>query len=310
MPISRLVKVPLRELWEHEAYSFTRWLAENLDFVSDAVGIKLTFIEREASAGPFSADILAEDPQGNQVIIENQLEQTNHDHLGKLITYMSNLDAKTAIWITSYPRPEHEKAVHWLNETLPVDTSFYLIKIEAYRIDNSDPAPLMTIVAGPSLVGRQTGGEKKEVAERHIKRREFWTQLLLLARTKCKPYEKISPSNDNWISASAGKAGFTYAFVVRMDDAHVELYIDTGKGTENKSYFDQLYQIRDRIENHFGNPLDWQRLDNKRSCRIRFLINNHGLSDQDNWPALQSALVEAMVKLIQAFEPEIKKLTK
>jgi len=124
--------------------------AENLDFLSETIGFQLSLDQREISAGAFSADIRAEDPQGNFVIIENQLEKTNHDHLGKLITYMSNLEAKTAIWITSEPRPEHETAVHWLNETLPADTSFYLIKIEAYKIGDSDPAPLFTIVAGPS----------------------------------------------------------------------------------------------------------------------------------------------------------------
>ncbi len=133
MTISRLTKVPLRELWKHEAHNFTGWLAENLDFLSDTLGFKLTLDQKEIAAGTFSADIRAEDSQGNYVIIENQLEKTDHDHLGKLITYMSNLEAKTAIWMTSEPRPEHETAVHWLNETLPADTAFYLIKVEAFR---------------------------------------------------------------------------------------------------------------------------------------------------------------------------------
>jgi RecB family endonuclease NucS len=130
MAISRLTKVPLRELWRHEAHSFTHWMAENLDFLSKTLGFQLTLVEREASVGTFSADIQAEDSQGNYIIIENQLEKTDHDHLSKLITYMSNLEAKTAVWITSDPRPEFETAVHWLNETFPADTSFYLIKCQ------------------------------------------------------------------------------------------------------------------------------------------------------------------------------------
>jgi hypothetical protein len=150
MHISRLEPVPLRELWRNETLDFTTWLAENLDFLGETLGMDLSLVEREASAGSFSADILAEDGNGNPVIIENQLERTDHDHLGKLITYLSNLDAKTAFWITSEPRPEHEKAVHWLNEALPADTAFYLVKIEAYRIGDSPPAPLLTVVAGPS----------------------------------------------------------------------------------------------------------------------------------------------------------------
>lgn len=309
MPISRLEKLQLRELWKHEAYGFTQWLAENLDFVSDTIGINLSLVEREAPAGPFSVDILAEDPQGHQVVIENQLEQTNHDHLGKLITYMSNLDAKTAIWITSNPRPEHEKAVHWLNETLPEDTSFYLIKIEAFHIGNSDPAPFLTIVAGPSVAGRQAGEEKKELAQRLILRQSFWEQLLELAKKKCKLFERISPSTENWISAGAGKSGLNYAFVIRMADAHVELYIDKANQQTNKLIFDQLYKKKEQIEEKFGAPLEWQRLDVRRSCRIRFLILDSGLLDQENWPTLQAALVEAMVRLIQTFEPEIQKIS-
>jgi len=109
-----------------------RWTSphgyQNLDFISDAIGIDPAFVEREKSAGDFFVDILAETGDGDLVVIENQLERTDHDHLGKLITYMSNLDAKIAIWITSQPRPEHEKAVQWLNETLPADTGFYLIR--------------------------------------------------------------------------------------------------------------------------------------------------------------------------------------
>jgi len=147
MQISRLEPVSLRELWPNEARDFTTWLAENLDFLSEALGMDLSLVEQEASAGVFSADILAEDGNCNPVVIENQLERTDHDHLGKLITYLSNLDAKTAVWITAEPRPEHEKAVHWLNEVLPVDAAFYLVKVEAYCIDDSSPAPLFSVMA-------------------------------------------------------------------------------------------------------------------------------------------------------------------
>jgi hypothetical protein len=305
MPISRLEKLALRDLWKHEGHGFTPWLAENLDFVSEAIGVELTLVKREAGAGPFSVDILAEDPQGHQVVIENQLEQTDHDHLGKLITYMSNLDAKTAIWITSNPRPEHEKAVHWLNETLPADASFYLIQIEAYRIGNSDPAPQLTIIAGPSSISKQVGSQIKEIAERHTLYKEFWKQLLELAKTKTRLFERISPGNDNWISASAGKSGFMYVFVARKDDAQVELYIDRGDISENKHIFDRLFQKKETIEQVFGNPLDWQRLENRRCCRIRYVFHDHGFSDKDHWTTLQTKLIDAMIKLYQAFHSEI-----
>jgi hypothetical protein len=273
--------------------------------VSEVIGFQLTLVKQEASAGPFSADILAEDPQGHQVIIENQLEQTNHDHLGKLITYMSNLDAKTAIWITSDPRPEHEKSVHWLNETLPEDTSFFLLKIEAYKINDSDPAPQFSIIAGPSQAGKQVGRQKKELAERHYLRRDFWTQLLEHAKSKTKLTDRISPSTDNWLSFGSGKSGLNFAFVVRMDDAHVELYIDTGNVGQNKNKFDELFSKKDTIEKNYGHPLEWQRLDNKRACRIRYVISGHGLSDKANWPTLITRLVDEMINFHRSIQPQI-----
>ena len=140
----------MRELWAHEARDFTTWLAENLDLLGETLGIpQLTLVQREAAAGVFSADILADDGQERLVVIENQLEGTDHDHLGKLITYLSNLDAKIAVWITSASRPEHERAIHWLNEILPADMAFYLLQIEAYRIGDSAPAPKFTVVLVP-----------------------------------------------------------------------------------------------------------------------------------------------------------------
>lgn len=308
MAISRLQKVSLREIWKHEAQGFTCWLAENLDFLGETVGFPLSLVKREAAAGPFSADILAEDADGNYVIIENQLEQTDHDHLGKLITYLSNLEAKKAIWITSSPRPEHEKAVHWLNETLPADTAFYLIKLETYRIDNSEPAPLLTIVAGPSPESKQAGMQKKELAERHLLRLEFWKGLLEQAKTATPAFANRSPSKDNWITVGAGKTGFFYSYVIRMDDGQVELYIDKGDADTNKQLFDALLSRRETIEKAFGKSLEWQKLDEKRGSRICYVLTGSGLQDQDKWPDLQKRMVEAMVDLHRVFQSEIKSL--
>jgi hypothetical protein len=221
---------------------------------------------------------------------------------------MSNLEATTAIWITSEPRPEHEAAVHWLNETLPADTAFYLIKIEAYQIQDSAPAPLLTIVAGPSPETKQVGSQKKELAERHILRLEFWKLFIEQLKVKLPAYKNISPTIDNWIGKSLGKAGLGFNFVIRMKDARVELYIDVGKAEENKTIFDQLYAKRAEIEKVFGGSLDWQRLDDRRACRIDYPILDHGLLYRDQWGPLQERMIDAMSRLYQAFEPEMKRL--
>jgi hypothetical protein len=308
MHISRLEPVPLRELWRNEARDFTAWLAENLDFLGETLEIDLSLVEQEASAGAFAADILAEDGSSNPVIIENQLERTDHDHLGKLITYLSNLDAKVAVWITSEPRLEHEKAVHWLNEALPVDTAFYLVRIEAYRIGDSPPAPLLTVVAGPSLEAKQIGDQKKELAQRHLLRLEFWGQLLEQAKEQTSLHARISPGKENWISAGAGRSGLAFNYVIRMSDAQVELYIDKGETEANKGIFDQLSANKEQIEEAFGAPLDWQRLDDRRACRICHRLTVGGLADRDRWSEIQDTMIDAMIRLEKALKPHIKRL--
>lgn len=309
MHIARLKRVALRELWAHEARDFTTWLSENLDLLGETLSIpRLTLVQREAPAGIFSADILADDGQGRLIVIENQLEGTDHDHLGKLITYLSNLDAKIAVWVTSPPRPEHERAVHWLNEILPADMAFYLLQIEAYRIGDSAPAPKFTVVAGPTREARQAGEKKKELAERHLLRLEFWNQLLERARTKTQLHARIAPSTDNWVSASAGKSGLSLNYAIRMEDAQVELYIDRGDAEQNNRIFDTLLEHKTEIETAFGAALEWQRLDAKRACRIRLLLTDGGLLDKQRWPEIQDRMVDAMVRLERALKPEVQRL--
>ena len=115
--IGKIERVKLREVWKHEAYDFTRWLEENIDVLNDVLDISIVNVEREKKAGTFSVDLVGEDDSGNVVVIENQLEKSDHDHLGKLITYLVAMDAKVAIWIVSNPRPEHINAISWLNES-------------------------------------------------------------------------------------------------------------------------------------------------------------------------------------------------
>lgn len=309
MNISRLTKVALRELWRHEAHDFTHWLAANLDYLNEALDLSLSLVEREASGEmTFSADILAEDPGGNYYVIENQLEKTDHDHLGKIITYMSNLEGKVAIWITSEPRPEHEKAVHWLNEILPADSAVYLVKLEAYKIENSPCAPLFTIIAGPTSVSKQIGEEKKELAERHILRLEFWKQIQEKYKARGTFFANIAPSKDHWLSTGAGKAGIIYSQVVMKDALRVEVYFSSNNQETNKRLFDHLLAKREKIEKEFGKHLEWQRLNEKTACRICYTIEGHGLKDKDHWEEMQEALVAAMYNLRRAFQDEIDKL--
>jgi len=310
--IGKLERLPLRDIWKNEAFDFTSWLADNLDVLSETIGISLSLVETEKSVGPFNVDILAEDSEGNSVIIENQLDKTDHDHLGKLITYATNLDAKIAIWISSYPRSEHITAISWLNESTPID--FFLLKVEAVKIGSSEPAPLFYVIVGPSEDSKDIGAEKKELARRHHKRLAFWESLLLKSKGKTKLFSNVSPRKESVLSTGIGLTGLSLNYVITYDWGAVELYIDKGKDSEvlNKKLFDYLYSKKDEIEKQLNETLIWERLDNKRAARIRKKFEKVGLRDEEEWDDLQERMIDFMMKfekIIKNYIPDLRKLT-
>lgn len=254
-------------MWSHEALDFTTWLEENIDVLADAVGLQLSSVEREQPAGAFSVDLVAEDEDGRAVVIENQLERSDHDHLGKLLTYLAGLQARRAVWIVSDPRPEHVRVIAWLNETSSAE--FYLLKLEAIRIGDSEPAPLLTQIVGPSEETSELGRTKKEMAEQERLRYRFFEGLLEHAKSITPLHANISPSKNSWAGAGSGIAGVGFNYVVRQRDARVELYIDTRDGEEDQRIFGALSRKKERIEGTFGWPLDWDTKEGRRACRIQ-----------------------------------------
>ena len=308
-PIGKLERVALREVWEHEAYDFTQWLQENIEVLNDALGMTLVNVDREQAAGAFSIDLVAEDEGGGTVIIENQLEKSNHDHLGKLITYIVSMSAKAAIWIVSEPRPEHVAAITWLNESN--SAQFYMVKVEAVRIGDSAPAALFTLIVGPSEESRSIGNAKKELAERYEIRHRWWSQLIERSAKFTKLHAHITPGEYTWIGTSSGVRGLNLNYVVTQDDCAAELYIDRGKDSqpENESIFDQLQARKEEIEQVFGSELSWQRLEGKRACRIRHTEPGGGYrSPEETWFGLHDRIAQAMERLERALRPHLKQL--
>lgn len=306
--IGKIKRVTLREVWKHEALDFTTWLEENIDVISDIIDLNLSGAEREKTAGKFSVDLVAQDEKSNPVIIENQLEKSNHDHLGKIITYLTALEAKVAIWIVADPRPEHIRAISWLNESS--SASFYLLKVEAIQIEDSSPAPLLTLIVGPSEEARDVGIAKKDLAERDKLRHRWWSRLLEYAKTKTKLHANISPNVYSWVGTSAGKSGLNYNYTVRQDASVVELYIDRGKDSdeESKTIFDGLYKSKENIEEKFGGQLDWQKLEGKRACRIKKQLKGGYRDSEEKWPNIHKNMVETMIRFNEAFKPYIQKI--
>jgi len=294
--IGKLERVRLRDVWPHEE-DLTAWLKDNCDVISKVLGLNLSDVRKEQSAGAFKVDLLAEDASGDPVIIENQLEASDHDHLGKLVTYLVALEAKTAIWIVAEPRLEHVRAITWLNESS--SAAFYLLKAEGVRIGNSPPALLLTPIVGPSQRIQEMG-----ICER------FWAQFLERARPRTSLHARTSPKG-NWITTSSGRAGLYFAYVINQHGGRVELDIDLGKdrGEENKAIFDQLMEHKGQIENSFGGPLTWERLEQQRVSRVAYKLSEGGYRDgEEEWPRIQEAMIDAMIRFECALRPHIERL--
>jgi hypothetical protein len=308
--IQRIERLALRDVWPHEALHFTKWLEENIEVLNEVLEIELDpdGVEREQAAGAFSIDLVAKDRDGRTVIVENQLERTNHDHLGKLLTYTAAMDAKVAVWVSSDPRPEHIAAVTWLNETTGAD--FYLIKVEAIRIGGSPAAPLFTRIVGPSAEFRQVGEKKRDLADREDIRHRWWVSLIERSTKVTKLHAHITPSTVSWISTASGLPGVSYIYTVTKGGIGVEIYIDRGKDSEdeNLAIFRQLEARKDEIEREFGpGLLEWQTLEDRRACRIRCRRDNGGYrSPEADWPRIQDECISDMARLEKVFRGPIK----
>jgi len=260
--------------------------------------------KREQAAGDFSVDLVAEDAAGNTVVIENQLEKSNHDHLGKLITYVAALDARIAVWVVSEPRPEHTTAITWLNESR--QANFYLVKVEAIRINESAPACLFTLITGPSEETREVGETKKEIAESNAVRYRFWETFLVRALQRTTLYNTLSPNNGNWIALASGTRGFLFVTNIKQHEARVDLTIDRGDAAENQSIFTRLENRKVEIEKAFGGPLQWYAPEGASVRRIYHEVKAGGYKDDEaKWPEIQDAIAALMVRLESVLRPFI-----
>ncbi len=303
--IGRIVHVPLREVWRHEALDFTKWLQENLDVLSDTLNIELSSEQREQPVGDFFVDLIATNASGELVVIENQLERSNHDHLGKVITYVAMVGAKQAIWIVSEPRPEYVKAIQWLNEAN--NGSFYLVKVEAIRINDSAPAPVFTVITGPSEATREAGQIKRDQETSNSLYNEFWRRLLEYARTRTPLHRSLSTGKGNWIATSADLFGvYSLGYSLSRGKGAVYLYIDKPNlGKEyNEAVFHALQSKKEAIQKTFGEEMEWKENPNNRACGIsKTLRDTVKLEDESTWGSFFEAMVDTMIRFECALRP-------
>ena len=307
MGIGKLKEVDIRELWKHEQYDFSEWLSkkENIENLNEILGLTLIDISKETYVGAYRCDLFAKDETtGIKVIIENQLEVSNHDHLGKIITYASGLDAKVVVWIVKEAREEHRSAIEWLNNNTNSNVNFFLIEIHAYKIGESDPAPMFQVVEQPNdfIKNNKSTNRDESMNKSQSQRIEFWNQFNNVVIERGKPFNIRKATTDHWYNVAIGtsEAHIDITLVNKDSLIGVELYI-----TDNKELFDKLYNRKDDIEQELGFKLDWRRLDNSKASRIVYHIKGLNFDDHSNYNELMNKTIDLAVLMRNVFKKYI-----
>lgn len=307
MGIGKLKEVDIRELWKHEQYDFSEWLSkkENIENLNEILGLTLVDISKETYVGAYRCDLFAKDETtGIKVIIENQLEVSNHDHLGKIITYASGLDAKVVVWIVKEAREEHRSAIEWLNNNTNSNVNFFLIEIHAYKIENSDPAPMFQVLEQPNdfIKNNKYTNRDESMNKSQSQRIEFWNQFNNVVIERGKPFNIRKATTDHWYNVAIGTSDAHIDITLVNKDSliGVELYI-----TDNKELFDKLYSRKDEIEAELGFTLDWRRLDNSKASRIVYHIKGLNFDDHSNYNELMNKTIDLAVLMRNTFKKYI-----
>ena len=307
MAIGKLEEVDIRKLWKHEQYDFSEWLSkkENIENLNDILGLTLVDISKETYVGSYRCDLFAKDETtGITVIIENQLEMSNHDHLGKIITYASGLDAKVVVWIVKEAREEHRSAIEWLNNNTNSNVNFFLIEIHAYKIGNSDNAPMFQVIEQPNdfIKNNKSTNSSDTMNKSQSQRVEFWNQFNNVLVERGKPFNVRKATTDHWYNVAIGTsdAHIDITLVNKDSVIGVELYI-----TDNKELFDKLYQKKDEIEADLGLELDWRRLNNSKASRIVTFIKGLNFDDHSNYNELMNKTIDLAVLMRDTFKKYI-----
>ena len=309
MKLGKIKEVDIRSVWAHEQYDFSKWLAEeeNIRALGEEMNLSLTDVNTEQFVGNYRCDIICKDElTGKSVLIENQLEQTNHDHLGKIITYASGLDASVVVWIVAKARDEHASAIEWLNKHTDDDISFFLIEVHAYTIGDSAPAPMFKIVEQPNDFAKTVKAiaHKGELNETQTNRLQFWTQFNDVIEQRGKPFNKRKATSDHWYSVAIGSSQCH----ISIDLVNKEHRIRVGVWVpDNKELYDCFYEHKDEIEDSAGCNFVWDRLDNKKAAIICTYIPGLNYNKQENYPELMNKIVDLVIVMRSAFTPFINK---
>ncbi|WP_305457654.1 DUF4268 domain-containing protein [Photobacterium leiognathi] len=282
--LGKITTVNVRTIWKHEAQDFTPWLYNHIQELSDALGIDLEVEDIEVPVGPYYADILAKDTgTGKYVVIENQLEKTDHDHLGKCLTYASVLDASTVIWIASNFTDEHKKALDWLNDHTSDELAFYGIKLELLKINESLPAANFNIISQPNDVVKQVTKRKdnSELSETRMTQLKFWEAFKQSLQKTGKITKLQTPRPQYWFDISLGKSGIHLSNTFNTNENVIGLRIYIGS-KEVPKWLPYFEQHKTEIEKELEECLEWSPNSNAKD-KVITLTKSFDLTDETKW---------------------------
>lgn len=314
--LGKLVRVELRDIWMSESSDFTPWLAreENLLILGETLGLELELEAQEKAVGPFRADILCKDIETNAwVLVENQLERTDHSHLGQLLTYASGLEAVTIVWIAARFTEEHRSTLDWLNRITDETFRFFGVEVELWRIGDSPAAPRFNIVSKPNNWNKLVTQAARAIDEAELTgtralQLAYWGALgsLLMARGGPLARER-KPQPQSWMSYSIGRSGFgVNASMARPKrQVRAELYMSHPNA---KAWFHLLHAQKGQIEAELGYPVDWEELPEGKDTRVSVPLNDTDPENQADWPRQHEWLVNRLNDFYRVFAARVKVL--
>ena len=313
--LSRLEPVELRDIWPNEAADFTPWLAEeeNLNLLAETLDLKLELEAQERDVGDFRADILCLNTEDkSRVLIENQLERTDHSHLGQILTYAAGLDIRTVIWIAKDFREEHRAALDRLNEITNENFKYFGIEIKVWQIGNSARAPQFEIVSKPNdwnrAVSRDTErAVSEDLSEVRLQLERFWTVLRDYIVQKNSPVKCPKPGPWRSLIFSVGRTGFSIEprVATTKKTIGISLYVS---GKDAIAHFHLLKEQQMEVEKEFEEALEWEELPGRKSSRISLRKEDTDPTDETDWQNQHEWLAAKIEKFNEVFRSRIKEL--
>ena len=308
--LGQLTNIAVRELWPNEAADFTPWLArdENMSKLGGALGLELETDRVEVAVGPYSADILARDSVGDYVVIENQLNKTDHDHLGKSITYASVLGARAVIWVAPFFTDEHRKALDWLNDNTTDELAFYGVQVELWSIDGSKPAVRFNAVSRPAEIIRQAAVTKSgELSSTRQLQLDWWTAFRDALLTSKVVASGQTPRPQYWYDVALGRSGMFLSNSANANDGRIGVRVYLSERQGGNHALEQLLKDRASIEEEIGHQLQWNPNPENRDKTIA-VYRDADLNNRAGWDEYIQWMVDMTKKFRRTFGPRVKKL--